>query len=126
MLKATKNNIIFLDYDDADDSEGAFRATFQFDTFDQMLQSIEAFTETELTELVINPNCYDKFECSKPEWIKFQWDLYNGKIKLLNNYSKFSIGDFWWKGLYQKKIRPDCSQNELTAWIEQDSNSDLS
>lgn len=98
MLKVIRNNTIFLDYDDTyddADSEGAFRATFNFDSFDKMLQAIESFVEKPLAELLINPYCYDKFECSEPQWLDFQWDLYNGKIKLLNNYSNFFIGDFW-------------------------------
>lgn len=122
MLKVSRNNTIFLDYDDTyidAESKGTFRATFKYDSFDKMLQAIEKFTKNDLNELVINPYCYDKFSGEEPKWLEFQWDLYNGKIKLLDNYNEFFIGDFWWNGLFQKKIRPDSTKEELDSLIKQ-------
>lgn len=122
MLKITENNELFLDYDDTyddADSEGGFRATFIFDSFEIMVQAVEDFTNMKLDDLTINPYCYDKFECEEPQWTEFQWDLYNGKIQMLKKYSEFFIGSFWWNGLFQKKITPDCNQEEYNAWIDQ-------
>lgn len=127
MLKLIKDNKVFLDFDDTYDdgaSEGAFRATFKFDSFDRLIQAVEQYTDTKLSELTINPYCYEKFECTEPQWSAFQWDLYHGKIAMLQDYSDFYIGDFWWKGLFLRKIRPDCSREELSSWIKQ-ANSDL-
>lgn len=121
MLKITRNNKLFLDYDDTynDADSGAFRATFIFDSFDKLIRSVENFTNRALNELIINPYCYDKFECSEPQWLDFQWDLYNGKVQMLQDYCDFFIGDFWWKGLFYKKIKPDCSREELSEWLKQ-------
>lgn len=125
MLKVTKNNTLFLDYtdtyDDAD-SDGDFRAQFVYDSLEKLIRSVEVFTGQALSQLDIEPRCYDKFKCDKPEWQKLQWDIYNGKIRFPDNFSKFSIGDMWWRGLYLQEIRPDCSRDELTAWIKNASN----
>ena len=120
MLKVIKNNTVFLDYDtvyDDAESEGAFRASFQYDSFESMIAAIERFTGKALDELVLNPYCYELFACTKPAIKDFQWDLYNGNIRLLDGYSKFQIGSFWWRGLYEKKIRPDASAEEIAALL---------
>ena len=122
MLKVTRGNKVFLDYDDTYDdasSEGAFRATFLFDSFDMMIRSIEDFTKSKLNGLTLNPYCYDKFICTEPQWEDFKWDLYNGKIQMLDDYTDFFIGSYWWNGLFLKKIKPDCSTEELNSWIRQ-------
>ncbi len=127
MLKLVKNNTVFLDYDDTYDdseSEGAFRATFKFDSFDKMIAAIEKFTHKSICELTINPYCYDLFDCIEPKWDDFKLDLYNGKIGMMDNYDDFFIGDFYWDGLFQKKIKPDASTDEILEWINLRQNSD--
>ena len=128
MLKLVKNNTVFLDYDDTYDdsrSEGAFRATFKFDSFDRMIAAIEKFTHKSICELTVNPYCYELFDCITPQWNDFKWDLYNGKIEMMDNYNDFHIGSFYWDGLYQKKFNPDASSDEISEWIKQRQDSDL-
>lgn len=122
MLKVTRNNKVFLDYDDTYDdaeSEGGFRASFRYASFDEMTEAVERFTNKSLGELTIEPKCYELFDCEKPQWKEFQWDLYNGSIKMLDGYSNLNIGSLWWRELFLKKIRPDSSMEELDAWIKQ-------
>lgn len=122
MLKVTRNNTLFLDYDTAYDdaeSEGGFRAQFRYDSFESMIRSIERFTGKSLDELVLNPYCYELFDCETPQITDFQWDLYNGNIKLPDGYTELHIGSFWWRGLMRQEIRPDSSQEALDAWMKQ-------
>lgn len=121
MLKLTRNNKIFLDFADNinSDSEGDFRATFVYDSFEELLKAVENFTGRKLSELSINPDV-SHISCSNPAWLDFQWDLYNGKVKMLENYKNFFIGDLWWRFLFQKKVKPDCSTEELNALIMPD------
>ncbi|MBR5514340.1 MAG: hypothetical protein IKV85_10225 [Ruminococcus sp.] len=104
MLKLTKNNKIFLDFTDNNnpDSDGDFRATFIFDSFEKLIKEVEYFTDRKLNELSIHPDV-PYISSSSPAWLDFQWDLYNGKVKMLENYKNFFIGDLWWRFLYQKK-----------------------
>lgn len=121
MIKLIKDNIVFLDYDDTyedADSEGGFRATFSFNSFEKMIESIERFTNMKLQELTINPYCYEKFENDEPDWLTFQWDLYNNNIPFLSGFNEFFIGSIWWNGLYKKQIKPNCSDEELMDYIE--------
>lgn len=122
MLNVTRNNKVFLDYDDTYDdaeSEGGFRAVFRYESFDKMAEAVERFTNKSLAELTIEPKCYELFDCEKPQWKEFQWELYNGSIKMLDGYSNLNIGSLWWRGLFLKKIRHDSSMEELDAWIKQ-------
>ena len=104
MLKLTKNNKIFLDFTDNNnpDSESNFRATFIFYSFEKLLKEVEYFTGRKLNELSIYPDV-SHISKSNLAWLDFQWDLYNGKAKMLENYKNFFIGDLWWRFLYQKK-----------------------
>ena len=116
MLQLTKNNKIFLDF--TDNSEGDFRATFVYDSFEELLKAVENFIGCKVSELSINPDV-THISGSNPAWLDFQWDLYNGKVKMLENYKKIFIGDLWWRFLFQKKVKPDCSKEELNALIMQ-------
>ena len=121
MLKLTKNNTVFLDYDDTyddSDSEGSFRAIFKYDSFDEMINAIERYTNRKLSELVLEPCCYELFECVKPQWQEFKWELYNGNIQMLDGYESFRIGSFYWNAIYQKVIRPDISTEELAERLK--------
>ena len=120
LLRVTKNNTVFLDYDHTyeNDSEGGFRATFIFDSFEKMISSIEKFTHKSIAELTINPYCYELFESPEPQYTDFHWDVYNGKIDMMEDYADFFIGDFYWNGLYHKKFKPDASTEEIIEWIK--------
>ena len=123
MLKVTKCNKLFLDYSDADD-DGGFRASFVYDSLEALISSVEKYTGLSLSQLEIESQYSDDFICDTPEWTKFQWDVYNGRIKFPENYSTFSIGDLWWRGLYKQAIKPGCSSEELDEWIKKESNYD--
>lgn len=43
---------------------------------------------------------------------------------MMDNYDDFFIGDFYWDGLFQKKIKPDASTDEILEWINLRQNSD--
>lgn len=120
MLQLTKNNKIFLDFTDNinSNSEGDFRTTFVYDSFEELLKAVENFTGRKVSELSINPDV-THISGSNPAWLDFQWDLYNGKVKMLENYKKIFIGDLWWRFLFQKKVKPDCSTEKLNALIMQ-------
>lgn len=127
LLRVTKNNTVFLDYDqtyDDRDSEGGFRATFKFDSFENMLSSIEIFTHKSIAELTINPYCYELFESPEPQFTDLRLDVYNGKIDMMEDYADFIIGDLYWSGLYQKQIKPDASTEEILEWIKKCQNTE--
>ena len=58
MLQLTKNNKIFLDFTDNinSNSEGDFRTTFVYDSFEELLKAVENFTGRKVSELSINPD----------------------------------------------------------------------
>ena len=122
ILKITKDNTVFLDYDDTYDdcdAEGGFRATFQYASFERMIAAIEQFTGKDLRELMLNPYAYDLFACAAPEWEAFQWDLYHGRIPMLQDYASFMIGSFFWDGLYRQKFAPGVSTEQLLEWMNE-------
>lgn len=112
VLRITKENTLFLDYDDAN-TDAVFRATFEYDTFEKMLTSIEQYTGLKLENLKIEfdvTNYLVKNE--NPDWRSLQWDLYNGKIRFLEDYKSFSIGDLFYKGLYLRRYNPECDEED--------------
>lgn len=121
MLKIKDEHTVFLDYDDtADDaaSEGAFRVTIRYADFACMVQAVEQFTGKPLEALELNPRCEALFACDKPQWEQVRRDVYSGSIPMLTGYEACSIGSIYWNGLYQRQIRPDSSNEELTAWLK--------
>ena len=98
MLKVTRNNKVFLGYDDTYDdaeSEGGFRAVSGMNHLIKWQRLSNALPIKSLAELTIEPKCYELFDCEKPQWKEFQWDLYNGSIKMLDGYSDLNIGSLW-------------------------------
>ena len=73
----------------------------------------------ELRELILNPYAYDLFACASPEWEAFQWDLYHGRIPMLQDYASFMIGSFFWDGLYRQKFTPGVSTEQLLEWMNE-------
>lgn len=120
MIKLTKNNIVFLDYGDSaidSRSEGGFRVRFKYDTFENMVHSIEDFTGKMIDKW--EPNKYDEndFECEYPDFEALKSDVYNNKISFLKNYIEFSIGDIYWNGLYLREISPQSTMSEIELWV---------
>ncbi|HAG13028.1 MAG TPA: hypothetical protein DCG49_04110 [Ruminococcus sp.] len=119
LLKVLNDHTLLLDYDsDYDGTDGAFRATLRYASFDKMCRAVEAFTKKSLAELEINPYCYELFACEEPQISAFQWDLYNGRIAFPEDYESLMIGDCFWDSLYRRKISPDISGDAMRKWTK--------
>lgn len=53
VIRISKNNVVFLDYEDNVSTEGNLRITFKFKTFEDMVYSIEEYTGVNIETLNI-------------------------------------------------------------------------
>ena len=115
-IRIIEGNKVFLDFDSGFDTEGGLRIRFIFDSFDEMVCSIEKFVGKKLSKwkpifdegFVLNKDC---------NWDELKKDLYNKKIPLLTGYQEMSIGDMYWRGIYSHSISPDSSMDEINKWF---------
>lgn len=115
IISVTKGNRAFLDIDDECTDEGGLRVTFLYETFDEMISSIEKYTAgyTDLYELDT-----EKETVSAEEgWKRVKENIYEHKIPFPENYRSFFIGDLYWNGLYLNEISPAASNADLESWV---------
>ncbi|MDE7294498.1 MAG: hypothetical protein K2N72_08750 [Oscillospiraceae bacterium] len=118
IIRVTKGYCVFLDYDDDCDDEGGLRVTFHYDSFDEMVDSIEKYVNGDIELYKIYLDEPEEKSFNDNDWKMFQDDVYNHRLVLLENSSSFFIGDLYWRGLYLNEITPFCSDDEFKKWIK--------
>lgn len=117
-IRITRNNTVFLDFDDTSNTEGGFRAKFVYETIDSMIKSIENYTNSKIDDWSLENHEINLLKNEESDWIKFKNDLYYKKIPFLTDFKRMYIGDLYWRGIYRQELSPEATSNEIKKWIE--------
>lgn len=117
ILRFTKGNTVFLDFEDEWDDEGGLRVTFTYDSFEDMVSAAEKYIGSDISDWKIVWENPSKKAAQISEWQKLQEDVYSHRIAFPENYSSFFIGSLYWNGLYLNEISPESSDEELKELI---------
>lgn len=96
-----------------------------FENNSKLLRSLEKFFSCRISnwhnyneENIIFPDCYSTDVLDR-SWLAFKRDFADRKIAFPVGWTKFVISDPYWEAIWDGKLKPDASFEEIALWARQ-------